>query len=89
MREGRDDLLYGGGIVTDSETDDPSAYQRALQTKCIEEESIVTKKVNTIRRQVRRRRAKFIANQHLLGKKKSKALHSIADKFPDLKLKSM
>ena len=46
--------------------------------------SIISKKVNVIRRQVRRHRAKFIASQHFLGKKRSKALHSIADKFPDI-----
>ena len=82
-RKRRSQQLSNGDIVTDSESDDPSAYQGGIQ-KCTERESIIAKKVDVIKRQVRRARAKFIANQHYLGKKKSKALHSIAEKYPDI-----
>lgn len=83
-RKRRFQQLYSGTIVTDSESDDPDAYQRALQTNCIEGESIILKKVEAIKQRERRRRAKYIADQHFLGKRKSKALHSIANKFPDI-----
>ena len=83
-RKIRSQQLCNGDIVTDSESDDPSMYQKAIQTNCVEGENVITKKVDAIKRQVRRARAKFIANQHYLGKKNSKALHSIAEKFPDI-----
>ena len=72
-------LEMSGEIVTDSESDDPSAY-----LKSVHDEKLIAKKVAAIKRQVRRKRAKYISEQHFLRRKKSEHLNTIASKFPNI-----
>ncbi len=72
-------LEMSGQVVTDSESDDPSAYMKSV---C--DEKLIAKKVAAIKRQVRRKRAKYISDQHFLGRKKSKRLNTIISKFPNI-----
>ena len=87
-----DDMLYGYSrsrdrrvlnreVVTDSESDDPSAY---LQPQSQEFEAAIEQKAAAIKRQIRRKRAKMIANQHFLGRRKSKRLSTIVESYLDI-----
>ena len=73
--------MLNGETVTDLESDDPSTY---LQPKSQEFEAVIEKKANAISRQVPRKRAKMIADQHFLGKRQSKCLSIIVQSYPDI-----
>lgn len=64
MARERAALEMNGEIVTGSESDNPSAYLKSAQ-----DEKLIAKKVAAIKRQVRRKRAKYISQQHFLGRK--------------------
>lgn len=68
-----DEHLYGekcertaqeinGDIVTDSESDNPSVYLKSVHDEASQE--LIAKKVAAIKRQIRRKRAKYISQQH-------------------------
>ena len=74
-----------GEIVTDTESDDPDTYLTASTVKELDvDNSVISKKVTAIKRQVKRQRAKYIEKQHFLSRRKSKALKNIAVKFPHI-----
>lgn len=88
-----DEHLYGeecertaqeinGNILTDSESDDPSAYIKSVHDEA--SQKLIAKKVAAIKRQIRQKRAKYISQQHFLGRKKSKSLDTIASNFQTL-----
>ena len=77
----RDTRVLNGEIVTDSEPDDPVDD---IQLHSKEFQAAVDKKVAAIKRQTRRRRAKMIADQHFLERRKSKSLTSITATYPDI-----
>lgn len=78
----RANLEMNGEIVTDSESDDPSAYLKSVHDEA--SEKLIAKKIAAVKRQIRRKRAKYLSQQHYLGKKKSKSLSNIATKFPNI-----
>ena len=73
-----------GLIVTESESDDPGAIQDATSVTDASVRDIVIKKRDSIKRQMRRRRAKRIAEQNFLRKKQTKRVNTILSRFPDI-----
>lgn len=71
----RHSRVLNGEIVTEYEEEDSSL--QAIRDP-------VEKKVAAIKRQVRRKRAKNIADQHFLGQRKSKCLSTILHQCPDI-----
>ena len=71
----RECRALNGLIVTDSDSAD------TLDT--VKEEA-TEKRVAAIKRSVRRKRAKYIANQHFLERRKSKNLCTIVHRYPDI-----
>ena len=70
-------------IITDSELDNPTYYLKAGSAKSEHAQEIIKKKIATIQRQKRRRRAKLIAERHFLGRT-SKRLSTIIQKHPNI-----
>ena len=67
--------------MTDSESHDTST---CLQPQSQEYEAAIEKKAATIKRQICRKKAEIIANQHFFGKRTSNSLATIVDSYPDV-----
>ena len=62
MARKRAALEMNDEIITNSQSDNPSAYLKSAH-----DEKLIAKRVAAIRRQVRRKRAKYISQQHFLA----------------------
>ena len=84
VRKQRQADQMNGLIDTESESDDPGAIQDATSVMDASVMEIVIKKRDSIKRQMRRRRAKRIAEQNFLRKKQTKRVNTILSRFPDI-----
>lgn len=69
--------MLNGDIVTDSESDDPDLYHKDKQLA-------IKKKVGSLKRSARRRKAKRIADRKFLKRSYSTRANSILEKYPDI-----
>ena len=69
--------MLNGDIVTDSESDNPDLYHN-------DKELAIKKKVESLKRSARRRKAKRIAGRKFLTQSYSKRANSILEKYPDI-----
>ena len=75
MEKSRQCSTLNGMIVTDSES---------AQTLDPTDRQVMDRRVAAIKRTIRRKRAKYIANQHFLQRCKSKNLNTIVRSYPDI-----
>ena len=68
-----------GLIVSESESDDPDDCSHVERMKVL-----VQRRMKVIKRRARRNRAKLIAEQNFLGRKRTKKTRSIFQQFPDI-----
>lgn len=69
--------LVNGEIVTNSESDNPDLYSR-------DQQKILRKKIEALKRSAKRRAAKRIASRKYLQRSRSLRVESITTKYPDI-----
>ena len=81
--EEREAAAMNGDVVSESEVENPDSYLKA-NSDTPERATLLRQKIAYIRRKARRDRAKVIAEQKFLARKRSKKVCGIVDKFPGI-----
>ena len=82
--EMRTAAMLSGYVVSDSESDSASEY---ISLKSLSDErarKILSKKRRALARRIRWQKSKAIAESNFLGRKKSRSIQSVEQKFPDI-----
>ena len=82
--DNRTACLLSGDIVSESESDNPEDYVGLHSLASDHAKTLLRKKRLSNARRAQRYKAKKIAEQHFLGRKRSKSVQSIATHFPDI-----
>ena len=76
--------LLNGDTVSDSESDDAIEYISLKSLTDDRAKKLVSKRRRAISRRTRRQKAKAIAEKNFLGRKRSRSVHSVENKYPNI-----